>query len=119
MRVRDAVVWEAQRARLAARLDRDNLPEDCSQPMIAGSNIRYQIADRIQAMPCGGIGLIQEMVRSIGLAGSIDERVHVFKRHFPYHESDHILNLAYNVLCGGTRLEDLAQSDPRPRGRRG
>jgi hypothetical protein len=33
--------------------------------------------------------------------------VHVFKRHFPYHESDHILNLAYNVLCGGTRLEDL------------
>jgi len=58
-------------------------------------------------MPCGGIGLIHEMVRSIGLIGSIDERVHVFKRHFPYHESDHVLNLAYNVLCGGTRLEDL------------
>jgi len=33
--------------------------------------------------------------------------VHVFKRHFPYHESDHVLSLAYNVLCGGTRLEDL------------
>lgn len=107
MRVRDAAVWEEQRARLTARLDRDNLPADCSQPMIAGSNIRYEIADRIQAMPCGGIGLIHEMVRSIGLAGSIDERVHVFKRHFPYHESDHILNLTYNVLCGGTRLEDL------------
>ena len=25
----------------------------------------------------------------------------------PYHESDHVLNLAYNVLCGGTRLEDI------------
>ena len=107
MRVRDAVVWEEQRGRLAARLDRDNLPADCSQPMIAGSNVRYEIAARIQAMPCGGIGLIHEMVRSIGLVGSIDERVHVFKRHFPYHESDHILSLAYNVLCGGTRLEDL------------
>ena len=107
MRVRDAMVWEGQRTRLAARLDRDNLPEDCSQPMIAGSNVRYQISARIQAMPCGGIGLIHEMVRSIGLAGSIDERVHVFKRHFPYHESDHVLSLAYNVLCGGTRLEDL------------
>ena len=107
MRVRDAMVWEGQRTRLAARLDRDNLPEDCSQPMIAGSNVRYEISARIQAMPCGGIGLIHEMVRSIGLAGSIDERVHVFKRHFPYHESDHVLSLAYNVLCGGTRLEDL------------
>ena len=107
MRGRDAVVWEEQRTRLAARLDRDNLPADCSRPMIAGSNVRYEIAARIEAMPCGGIGLIHEMVRSIGLAGSIDERVHVFKRHFPYHESDHVLNLAYNVLCGGTRLEDL------------
>ena len=107
MRVRDAVVWEEQRTRLAARLDRNNLPADCSQPMIAGSNVRYEIAGRIEAMPCGGIGLIHEMVRAIGLAGSIDERVHVFKRHFPYHESDHVLNLAYNVLCGGTRLEDL------------
>jgi Transposase DDE domain group 1 len=107
MRVRDAMVWEGQRTRLAARLDRDNLPEDCSQPMIAGSNVRYEVSARIQAMPCGGIGLIHEMVRSIGLAGSIDERVHVFKRHFPYHESDHVLSLAYNVLCGGTRLEDL------------
>jgi hypothetical protein len=107
MRVRDAVVWEEQRTRLAARLDRDNLPADLSRPMIAGSNVRYEIAARIEAMPCGGIGLIHEMVRAIGLAGSIDERVHVFKRHFPYHESDHVLSLAYNVLCGGTRLEDL------------
>jgi len=107
MRVRDAVVWEAQRARLAARLDRDNLPADCSRPMLAGGNVRYEIAARVEAMPCGGIGLIHEMVRALGLARSIDERVHVFKRHFPYHESDHVLSLAYNVLCGGTRLEDL------------
>jgi hypothetical protein len=25
----------------------------------------------------------------------------------PYHESDHVLNIAYNCLCGGTCLEDL------------
>jgi hypothetical protein len=107
MRVRDAVVWEEQCARLAVRLDRDNVPADCSHPMIAGGNVRYEISARIQAMPCGGIGLIHEMVRALDLAGSIDERVHVFKRHFPYHESDHVLSLAYNVLCGGTRLEDV------------
>lgn len=27
--------------------------------------------------------------------------------HLPYHESDHVLNLAYNVICGGTCLEDI------------
>jgi hypothetical protein len=107
MRVQDAAVWEGQRMRLAARLDRNNLPADCSQPMLAGSNVRYELSARIQAMPCGGIGLIHEMARAIGLADSIDERVHVFKRHFPYHESDHVLNLTYNVLSGGRRLEDL------------
>ncbi|MFN8627647.1 MAG: hypothetical protein U0587_16930 [Candidatus Binatia bacterium] len=53
MRVRDAAVWEEQRTRLAARLDRNNLPEDCSRPMLAGRNVRYEIAARIQAMPCG------------------------------------------------------------------
>lgn len=37
---------------------------------------------RIQATPCGGIGLIHEMVRSIGLAQGIDCRMDVFKRHF-------------------------------------
>jgi len=29
------------------------------------------------------------------------------KRHLPYHESDHVLNIAYNVLVGGMRLEDI------------
>jgi hypothetical protein len=31
----------------------------------------------------------------------------LFKVHLPYHESDHVLSLAYNALCGGTCLEDL------------
>jgi Transposase DDE domain group 1 len=29
------------------------------------------------------------------------------KIHLPYHESDHVLNLAYNAMCDGTRLEDI------------
>ena len=27
------------------------------------------------------------------------------KLHLPYHESDHVLNIGYKVLCGGTRLK--------------
>ena len=107
MRIQDAAVLEERGARILARLDRKNLPEDVSRPVIAGSNLRYEMSARVQATPCGGIGLIHEMVRSIGLARSIDERVEVLRRHFPYHESDHVLNLAYNVMTGGTRLEDI------------
>ena len=29
--------------------------------------------------------------------------------------SDHVLNLAYNVLCGGTRLEDIDGCATTPR----
>ena len=43
----------------------------------------------------------------LGLAGEINRRLTLLKRHLPYHESDHVLNIAYNLLCGGTRLEDL------------
>ena len=33
--------------------------------------------------------------------------VHLLKRHLPYHESDHVLNIAYNTLTGGTCLDDI------------
>jgi len=55
----------------------------------------------------GGIGVIRELVQRIGLVREIDDRLDLFKRHLPYRESDHILNVAYNILCGGGRLEDL------------
>lgn len=29
------------------------------------------------------------------------------KVHAPYHESDHVLNIAYNALCGGRTLDDI------------
>ncbi len=38
---------------------------------------------------------------------AIDARLHLLKHHLPYHESDHVLNIAYNSLCGGTCLDDL------------
>lgn len=58
-------------------------------------------------MSYGGIGVVRRLVAKLGLAGEIDGRLELLKRHLPYHESDHVLNIAYNLLCGGTRLEDL------------
>ncbi len=60
-----------------------------------------------QAIGYGGIGVVQSLVGRLGLAGVIDERVKVLKRHQPYHESDHVLNVAFNLLCGGETLDDI------------
>jgi len=55
----------------------------------------------------GGIGAIHKMALVSGLVEAIDERLEVLKVHLPYHESDHVLNIAYNILSGGTCLEDI------------
>ena len=36
----------------------------------------------------------------LGLPGEIDRRLGLLKRHLPYHESDHVLNIDYNLLSG-------------------
>ena len=96
-----------RKRRLQRRLDKDNYPDDLSRPMIRGSRPQYELSVRATGTTCGGIGLIHQMVRELGLAEAIDRRLHLFKVHLPYHESDHVLSLAYNALCGGTCLEDL------------
>ncbi len=77
------------------------------QRVLAGGNIHYEVADRVRGSDCGGLGLIQLLVRQLQLAESIDERVQLLERHLPYRESDHVLNLIYNVLTGGTCLQDV------------
>ena len=75
--------------------------------MMAASNIHYDIADRTRAIAAGGIGAIHLLAQKIGLVQDIDNNLHLLKRHLPYHESDHVLSIAYNILAGGTRLEHL------------
>lgn len=77
------------------------------RPVLRGRSITYDVSGRVQGVAVGGIGVVHELVRRTGLAREIDRRVKVLKLHQPYHESDHVLNIAYNVLCGGTCLEDL------------
>jgi len=77
------------------------------RPMLTASNIHYDLADRVGGLGPGGIGAIHLLARRTGLVEAIDEELHLLKVHLPYHESDHVLNIAYNALCGGTCLEDL------------
>jgi len=77
------------------------------KPMFTASNIHYEMDGRHQGIACGGIGAIHLMNKNSGLVEEIDSVLHLLKRHLPYHESDHVLNIAYNVIAGGTRLEDI------------
>lgn len=78
-----------------------------SEPMLEGVNLDYEISGRTSAMGTGGIGAFHKMVERLGLIEALNDGVKVFKRHLPYFESDHILSLCYNVLLGGTCLEDI------------
>ncbi len=93
-------------ARIRRRLARRSW-EDQGEPMLSATNIQYEMAERGRAIGCGGIGVFQRLVQKVGLVRSIDRELHLLKRHLPYHESDHVLNLAYNALLGGERLEDI------------
>jgi len=92
--------------RIQRRLDKTDL-RGCSQPMMTARNIHYEIAGRSHGIAVGGIGALHALVRRLGLIEAIDRRLELLKIHLPYHESDHVLALAYLPLCGGTCIEDL------------
>ena len=96
----------AGKRRIQRRLD-TSAPVDHAGPVFAASNIHYEIAERNRGIGCGGIGAMHLLARRLGLIEAIDRRLHLLKIHLPYHESDHVFNIAYNALCAGTCLQDI------------
>jgi hypothetical protein len=92
--------------RIQRRLDKANL-HGCGQPMFTAKNIHYEVAGRCRGISSGGIGAVHLLARRLGLVEAIDHRLHLLQIHLPYHDSDHVLNLAYNALCEGTCLQDI------------
>ena len=93
-----------------ARIERRLAPRtwtDQEQPMLRGGNLQYEMGERAGAVGCGGLGVIHTLAQRLGLVREIDENLHLLKVHLPYQESDNVLNLAYNILAGGVRLEDI------------
>ena len=106
--------WTRRKRRLQRRLDKNQAEpveslevDPYERPRFAASNIHYEFALRDRGIAHGGIGAIHLLARRSGLIEAIDERLHLLKFHLPYHESDHVLNFAYNALCDGTCLQDL------------
>ena len=100
-------ICEQRQKSVEQRLKKAPTSGGYDSPVISATNVHLDIAKRSSAINCGGLGLIHTMVNQLRLREEIDERLHLLKRHLPYHESDHVLNVAYNVLVGGERLEDI------------
>ncbi len=75
--------------------------------MFKARNIHYDIAERNRGLDAGGIGAIHRLSRRVGLVNAIDSNLDLLKVHLPYHESDHVLNIAYNLISGGNCLDDI------------
>jgi hypothetical protein len=75
--------------------------------VLGGGKATYEFSAKTRAIAAGGIGAIHRLVLMLGLAKRLDDVLPLLKVHQPYHESDHVLSIAYNVLAGGRTLEDL------------
>jgi len=108
--------WSERRrakvARRRRRIERRLRPRTWSaqpRPMYTARPIQYEHSDRVRGLGSGGIGAMHRLAQHTGLVAAIDRHVEVLKVHLPYHESDHVLGIAYNVLCGGMCLQDIEQ----------
>ena len=95
-----------RKKKIAAKLRKRDWTDQLT-PMFRGKNIHYEMAGRFQGISQGGIGLIHLLAHKTGLNDEINAGLRLLKRHLPYHESDHVTNLAYNILAGGQCLQDI------------
>jgi hypothetical protein len=103
---KDTRILNQRKENLAKSLERKPFPGQ-PKPLLRAQNIHYEMAERVRAIESGGIGTFHLLACNSGLVDAINENVHLLKRHLPYHESDHVLNIAYNTLTGGTCLDDI------------
>jgi hypothetical protein len=76
-------------------------------PMIRPGNTKMELVEKQQAIHCGGLALITQLIKSIDLWKHVNDAVSVLKKHLLYDEADHVLNIAMNLLAGGKCLDHL------------
>ena len=95
-----------RKRKIQKRLAKNSFPEKPG-PMLNPDPIRYEMGERDRGMIYGGVGAMQLLVRRLKLDEAINQKLAIFKLYNPYMESDHVLNIAYNILCNGRTLEDI------------
>ncbi len=102
--------WERGKRKILERLAPligGTEPQQPGRPEFGGPRPTYEMASRTHAVACGGISAVHHLVRRIGLPELLDSGLAILKRPRPYQDSDHVLNIAYNLLCGGLVLDDI------------
>jgi len=97
----------ARKRRIETRIDKTNWSG--RSPMIVTPAIRYELSEKQQAISCGGIGVMLQLAEQLKLRKEINQAVPLLKHHLPYDEADHVLNIALNLLSGGSCLDHLEQ----------
>jgi Transposase DDE domain group 1 len=101
-------LWiERCKRRIQSRLKPRNGRSNPSWPVFTSRQIHYDASERVHAIAHGGIGAIHAVAQRLGLADTIDRNLHLLTFHMPYHESDHVTNIAYLPLCDGTCFQDI------------
>jgi hypothetical protein len=96
---------KSRKRRMLHRIDKANATG--ASPMLLPPAIKYELADKQQAISAGGIGTLLQLAKTLDLRKEINSAIPIFKVHSPYDEFDHVLNIAMNLLAGGTCLEHL------------
>ena len=76
-------------------------------PALGSRTIHVELSDKARGLTHGGLGPLHSFVQRLGLPERINSQVPLLKVHRGYHESDHVLNIAYNALCEGDCLQDI------------
>jgi hypothetical protein len=62
-------------------------------PVLASNSVKYELADRAQAINYAGVSAMLKLAEHVGLTDAINNHVRLLKSHAPYHESDHCWRL--------------------------
>ncbi|QDS96097.1 hypothetical protein FF011L_49040 [Roseimaritima multifibrata] len=75
--------------------------------MIQPQSIKYELADKQQAITAGGFGTMLQLTKQLELRRKINQAIPLFKFHLPYDEADHVLNISMNLLPVAVALNIL------------
>ena len=90
-----------------ARANRFNRALTDPNPVIGSNDVKYELSERLQAINYAGVSAMVKLAKHVGLVDGINKHLDLLKCHAPYHESDHVLAMAMNVMCNGSRLEHM------------
>lgn len=97
--------FEKRKRQLERRIDKLNW--DGQSPMLTPPSIQFEMSEKHQGIAAGGIGMIAELAKQLDVRQEINRAIPLLKFNLPYDEADHVFNIAFNLLAGGTCLDHI------------